>query len=158
MDKLAKEQLHPAGPSQALLNCCDAVVDKLHLYGDVCIVHDRVYYDHSCRVCFLLDILGCLTSACLGGPCILVRQTDVTVLVYSSSVHLGLLIPSSRRLNLWNGMSSTYDLQAHCNEIANTCLRVNLSTDTMFYTCLCGPTRLETPKGCETNVSIFINH
>ena len=45
MHKLAKEQLHPIGPSQALLNCCDAVVDKLHLYGDVCIVDDRVYYD-----------------------------------------------------------------------------------------------------------------
>ena len=52
LDKLAKEQLHPAGPSQALLNCCDAVVDKLHLYGDVCIVDDRVYYDHSCRGAF----------------------------------------------------------------------------------------------------------
>ncbi len=25
--------------------CCDAVVDKLHLYGDVCVVDDRVYYD-----------------------------------------------------------------------------------------------------------------
>ena len=34
-------------------------------------------------------------------------------------------------------MSSTYYLQAHCYEIANTCLRVHLWTDTMFYTCLC---------------------
>ena len=102
--------------------------------------------------CFLFRYIRMSELACLCGPCILVRQTDVSVLVYSSSVHLGLLIPSSRLLNLWNGMSSTYDLQAHCNEIANTCLRVHLSTHTILYTCLCGPTRLETPKGCERNV------
>ena len=45
MDKLAKEYLHPIGAIQELLNCCDAVVDKLHLYGDVCIVDDCVWYD-----------------------------------------------------------------------------------------------------------------
>ena len=175
---LAKEQLQPIGPSQALLNCCDAVVNQLHMYGDVCIVDDRVYYNlfasmhvviigdwhgaqpmslsSACKGAFFKDILGCLTSAYLCGPCILVRQKDVSVLVYSSSVHLGLLTPFTPPDPL-NAMSSKYDLQAHCNEIADTCLRVHLSTDTMFYTSLCRPTRLETPKGCETNLSIFIN-
>ena len=125
MDKLAKEQLHPIGPSQALVNCCDAVVDKLHPYGDVCIVDDRVYYDlfASVHVVIIGDLhwLWCTTnelelrmqgcflfrytrmsdfSACLCGPCILVRETDVSVLVHTSNVHLGLLIPSSRRLIL----------------------------------------------------------
>ena len=55
----------------------------------------------ACKGAFFLDTSECLTSACLCGPCILVRQTDVSVLVYSSSVYLGLLIPSSRRLILW---------------------------------------------------------
>jgi len=38
---LAKEQLDPIGPSQALTDCYDAVVDKFHLYGDVCIIDDN---------------------------------------------------------------------------------------------------------------------
>ena len=66
MDKLAKGQLHPIGPSQALVNCCDAVVDKLHLYGDVCIVDDRVYYDLFASVHVLmigdLHLLWCATD------------------------------------------------------------------------------------------------
>jgi len=66
LDKLAKEQLHPIGASQALLNCCDAVVDKLHLCGDVCIVDDCVYYDlfASVHVVIIGDLhyLWCTTD------------------------------------------------------------------------------------------------
>ena len=54
MDKLAEEQLHPTGPSQALLNCCDAVVD------------DRVYYEIFASVHLViigdLHLLWCTTD------------------------------------------------------------------------------------------------
>jgi len=79
-DKLAERQLHPIGASQALLNCFDAPiddqafplliwdrdgVDRLHLYGDVCIVEDRVTFN----VCVWSFLLVCMLWSLVTGMC-----------------------------------------------------------------------------------------
>ena len=138
MDKLAKGQLHSIGPSQALLNvviqllinCTCMVMFALLMISftmiilasfNVVIIGDLHLLwcttdelELRMQGCFLFRyILGCLTSAYLCGPCILVGQTDVSVLVYSSIVHLGLLSSFCHLLS-----NSSSQLQFVCSAVS----------------------------------------